>query len=107
MSEPYFASGDGSASEALLDVNPTITVPPSGVFQICNILATYAGAGYIRIRETDLNGAELYRIRFAADGTIPCDFTTAPLTFKGGKNGRTLVITQQGNFPNSVTISGT
>lgn len=106
MSEPFFSSGVGSASEALLDVNPTIIIPPNGVFQVCNILSTYAGAGYIRLRETDLSGAELFRVRFAADGTIPADFTTAPLSFKGGPSGRTLVLTQQGAFPNSVTISG-
>lgn len=106
MSEPFFASGAGSASEALLDSNPTISIPGNGVFQVRNLIATYAGAGYIRLRETDLNGAELLRIRFAADGTIPLDFITAPLQFKAGSSGRTLVLTQEGSFANSVTISG-
>ena len=106
MSEPVFSSGNGSASEALMDSNPTITIPPNGVFQVRNLIATYAGAGYIRLRETDLNGAELLRIRFAADGTIPLDFITAPLQFKAGSSARTIAITQEGSFVNSVTISG-
>ena len=106
MSEPVFSSGAGSASEALMGVNPTIAIPANGVFQIRNLIATYAGAGYIRLRETDINGAELLRIRFAADGTIPLDFITSPLQFKAGSSGRTIVVTQEGSFVNSVTISG-
>lgn len=106
MGEPNFSSGTGNAAEALLDVNPTITIRAGGVFQICNLIATYAGAGYIRIRETDINGAELFRIRFAADGTIPIDFRTAPMQFKAGSSDRTLVLTQEGAFANSVLISG-
>ena len=106
MSEPNFSAGNGSASEALMDVNPTVAIPARGVFQICNLIATYRGAGIIRIRETDLNGAELLRVRFAADGTIPLDFRTAPLEFRAGASARTLVFTQEGAFANSVTVSG-
>lgn len=106
MSEPNFSAGNGSVAEALLDVNPTISISPRGVFQVCNLLATYAGAGILRIRETNLGGAELFRVVFAAAGSIPMDFRTAPMEFRAGETARTLVLTQEGNSTNSVTISG-
>lgn len=106
MGEPNFSSGTGNAAEALMDVNPTVVIPAGGIFQICNMIATFAGAGYIRIRETNLVGAELFRIRFAADGTIPLDFRTAPMQFKAGSTVRTLVFTQEGAFANSILVSG-
>ncbi len=104
--DPFFASGTGNAAEALMDVNPTVTIPARGVFQIWNFLATFSGAGYIRLRETDINGAELLRIRFSADGLIQGDFRTAPLQYKAGATARTLVLTQEGAFANSILISG-
>ena len=104
--DPFFASGAGSASEALLDVNPTIAIPPGGVFQIANFLATYEGIGIIRLRENDLNGAELLRIRFAADGLIQGDFRFAPLNYRAVGAARTLVVTQEGAFNCSLLLSG-
>jgi hypothetical protein len=84
--------------------NPTITIPASGRLNIANFIATFQGAGTIRIRETNLSGAEIFRIRFGQDGLIQGDFRSATLTFDAPSAGKTLVITQEGNFANSLLL---
>lgn len=107
MGSPNFSSGAGNAAEALLDVNPTITIPANGRLRIYNFIATYEGIGIIRLRDTDLVGTELMRIRFAADGLIQGDFRASPLEFLAPRaSARDIVVTQEGDFENSLLISG-
>ena len=107
MTTPVLSTGTGSANEALMDVNPTIVIGAGGVFQIRNYVVTAEGAVTIRIRETDLNGTELMRFRIAADGLIQGDFPgPSPISFQGGASGRTLAVTQEGSFENSLQLSG-
>lgn len=107
MSTPSFSSGAGNAVEALMDVNPTITIPAGGRLRIYNFIATYNGIGTIRLRDTDLAGTELLRIRFAADGLIQGDFRASPIEFLAPRaSARDIVITQEGDFANSLLIAG-
>lgn len=108
MADPHFASGTGSANEAVMDSNPTITIPAGGSFSIASYLLTYQGAGTIRLRETDINGAELCRFRCAADGQIEGGgLSPYPLgPWKAPKDAaRTIVITQEGDFDCSILLS--
>jgi hypothetical protein len=107
MATPNFSSGTGNAAEALMDVNPTITIPAGGRLKIWNFIATYEGIGTIRLRETNLAGAELLRIRFAADGLIQGDFRSSPIEFLAPRGSdRVIAITQEGAFSNSLMIAG-
>lgn len=99
--------GAGSASEALLDTNPSFTVIKDHTLKITDVISTYLGIGILRIRKTDINGDVMFRVRFAADGTIPCDFITPlPLPGGSGNNGTVYVITQEGSFDNSILLLG-
>jgi hypothetical protein len=102
------AIGAGSGGESVVGTNPSFTVIKDHVLKVTDVCCTYQGAGYLRIRQTDIAGAIMFQRRVAADGDIQADFKT-PLELSGGSGsaGTAYVITQEGNFPNSMLLIGT
>lgn len=101
------ALGVGNAAEALVETNPSFTVIKDHTLQLTDVCATYQGAGYLRIRKTNISGEIMFVRRVAADGDIQADFKT-PLPLAGGSSaaGTTYVITQEGSFVNSLLLIG-
>lgn len=101
------ARGTGSASETVMDTKPSFTVLKNHTLQITDYISTYQGAGTIRIRKTDVNGEVMFVQRIAADGMVTGDLKT-PFPLEGGDAdaGTTYVITQEGDFDNSLLLIG-
>ncbi len=102
------AIGAGNGAEQIVGTNGTIQIPAGQRLQITDLIGTYQGAGIIRIREDNLVGAEVTRLRFAADGTILSGIGT-PLTINGNPAGgaaKDVVITEEGAFVNTLTVVG-
>lgn len=101
------ALGVGNAAETLVEMNSSFTVIKDHTLQLTDVCATYKGAGYLRIRKTDISGEIMFVRRVAADGDIQADFKTPlPLPGGSGASGTTYVITQEGNFQNSLLLIG-
>lgn len=107
--------GSGSVAEAIVTATigyafgtgltltaGTLTLASGSILRISNIISTYAGAGILRLRQTNLAGVIIAQIRFAAAGTIIVDRMSNPILINGG----VVVVTEEGNFANSMTIVG-
>lgn len=100
------AIGAGNAAEQVVATNGTIVIPKNRELTIEDFLATYRGAGIIRIRNASLVGAILFELRFAADGSIQGDFKNGLHIEATLTAARTIVITEEGAFANSILLLG-
>ncbi|MGE5663135.1 MAG: hypothetical protein ACM31I_02255 [Deltaproteobacteria bacterium] len=99
------AVGAGNGAEQIVGTGGSIVIPEGQKLQITDLLGTYQGAGIQRIREDNLVGAEITRVRYAADGTIIAGLGT-PVEILGAPGGKTIVVTEEGAFVNSLTVVG-
>lgn len=99
------AVGAGNGAEQIVASGGSIVIPEGMKFQITDLIGTYQGAGIQRIREDNLVGAEITRVRYAADGTIIAGLGT-PAEILGVPGGKTIVVTEEGAFANSLTVVG-
>jgi hypothetical protein len=101
------AVGAGSAAEAVMGTNGSVTIPPLSKLVITDWIMTYQGAGILRIREDSLGGTLVIPHRFSADGEIQGDLES-PIEIANFDpvNPKTVVFTEEGSFPNSQFVSG-
>ncbi len=103
------AIGAGNGAERVVTgQGGTITIPEGQKLQITDLLGTYQGVGITRLREDNLAGAEITRVRYAGDGTIIAGVGT-PLTINGnavGGGDKHVVVTEEGAFANTLTVLG-
>lgn len=103
------AIGAGNGAERIVTVQGgTIAIAEGTKLQITDLVGTYQGAGIHRLREDNLAGAEIFRLRYAADGTI-LDGLGTPMEIQGNPVGggvKNVVITEEGAFVNTLTVLG-
>lgn len=103
------AVGAGNGAERVVTgQGGTIVIPEGTKLQITDLVGTYQGAGIHRLRLDTLGGAEIFRLRYSADGTI-LDGLGTPLEIVGnavGGGDKNVVITEEGAFVNSLTVLG-